>query len=176
MNQWQITDIAPEHYTDILTINQDNVEMLSALDERGLRDLLAMASLTRAVVAGGRTVAFMIALREHKAYQSVNYRWFCERLPHFLYIDRIAVAQNCRGQGLASRLYAEAAAWAHRSGVDVLAAEINVEPENRPSLLFHRRQGFAEIGRQVIDGGKKTVSMQTCPLQRSENCMTVSDR
>lgn len=176
MNEWQIADITPAHYADILTINRDNVEMLSPLDEQGLQDLLEMAALARAVLINGRAAAFMIALREAEAYQSVNYRWFCERLPRFLYIDRIAVAHDDRGQGLASRLYAEAEAWARSNGINVLAAEINVEPENRPSLLFHQRRGFAEVGRQTIDNGKKTVSMHTRLLQCSENCMTVSDR
>ena len=164
MNTEIITGITAAHYADILRINQDNVEMLSPLDEKGLAELLQKAALARAAVADSRVAAFVIALREGTDYQSVNYRWFGSRLDRFLYIDRIAVAQEYRGRGLGSQLYSEVLAFARSTGVETLAAEINVEPENRPSLDFHRSFGFAEVGRQTIDGGKKTVSMQTRAL------------
>ncbi len=156
-----VTDIAPRHYGEILNINRDNVEMLSPLNEAELAALLDMAALRKAVMVDGKTAAFLIALREGTGYQSVNYRWFSERLGRFLYIDRIAVHEAYRGMALGTRLYREALDCARRSGVGTLAAEINIEPENRPSLLFHQKLGFAEIGRQVISGGQKTVSMQT---------------
>lgn len=164
MNREIITGITADHYADILRINQDNVEMLSPLDEKGLAELLQKAALARAAVTDGHVAAFVIALREGTDYQSVNYRWFGSRLDRFLYIDRIAVAQEYRGRGLGSQLYSEVLAFARSTGAATLAAEINVEPENRPSLAFHRSFGFAEVGRQTIDGGKKTVSMQTRTL------------
>lgn len=164
MNQISIADIEPQHYADILQINSDNVEMLSFLDEKGLEELLCAAALKKAALLDGRPVAFLIALREGKNYQSVNYAWFCSRIPRFLYIDRIAVSQAYRGMAIATCLYDEAFALARGSSVDTLTAEINVWPENRPSLAFHEKMGFEEVGRQTIDGGKKTVSMQMCRL------------
>lgn len=159
-----LTEIAPAHSPEILKINRDNVEMLSPLDEQGLAALLDMAAFHRAVLTDDGTVAaFLIALREGTAYQSVNYRWFSARLGHFLYIDRIAVAEAFRGAALATRLYEEALAFARQSGLSVMAAEINVEPENIPSLTFHKKFGFSEVGRQSLGGGK-TVSMQTRAL------------
>ena len=160
MNRVAVAEITPEFYADILRINEDNVEMLSPLDRQGLKKLLESAAFARAAVADGHAAAFVIALRGGADYQSVNYRWFGSRLDRFLYIDRIAVAQPYRSRGLATRLYGEVLDFARAAGVGTLAAEINVEPENRPSLAFHRGLGFAEIGRQTIDGGKKTVSMQ----------------
>lgn len=164
MNTLEIVDIAPQHHAAILEINRDNVVMLSHLDPKGLEELLAMACVKKAALLDGKPAAFLIALREGQPYQSVNYLWFCGRLERFMYIDRIAVAEKCRGRAVATRLYEEAFACARAQKVDTLAAEINLWPENRPSLAFHRKMGFAEIGRQTIDGGKKTVSMQLARL------------
>ncbi len=164
----EIADIVPRHYAELLSINRDNVEMLSFLDENRLEDLLAMAALKKAALVDGRPAAFLIALREGQKYQSVNYLWFSRRLDRFLYIDRIAVAEGYRGMAVATRLYEEAFALARRDDAGTLAAEINVWPENRPSLAFHRKMGFAEVGRQTIDGGKKTVSMQLVRLIPAE--------
>lgn len=159
-----LTEITPAHYPEILKINRDNVEMLSPLDEQGLVALLDMAVFHQAALTeDGAVAAFLIALREGAAYQSVNYRWFSAQLGRFLYIDRIAVAEGFRGAALATRLYEQALAFARQNALPVMAAEINIEPENVPSLAFHKKLGFSEIGRQDLGGGK-TVSMQTRAL------------
>jgi predicted GNAT superfamily acetyltransferase len=33
--------------------------------------------------------------------------------------------------------------------VGVMCLEVNLEPPNEPSLAFHRRRGYVEVGQQV---------------------------
>ena len=164
MTQSVIVDISRQHYEEILRLNRDNVEMLSPLDEQGLDELVGMADMARTVLVDGKVAAFVIALREGSRYQSVNYKWFSERLERFLYVDRVVVAEGCRHASLGTQLYAEVFAKARLQQLPAVTAEINIEPENRPSLLFHKKMGFVEQGTQPIDGGKKVVSMQVACL------------
>jgi predicted GNAT superfamily acetyltransferase len=48
-------------------------------------------------------------------------------------------------------------------GVDRLALEVNVDPPNEPSLRFHTRLGFTEVGQQDTPYGIR-VSMQMRPV------------
>ena len=41
----------------------------------------------------------------------------------------------------------------------LITCEFDIDPPNPVSAHFHARQGFREIGRRQLDGGK-TVSMQ----------------
>jgi predicted GNAT superfamily acetyltransferase len=47
--------------------------------------------------------------------------------------------------------------------VPVIVCEFDIEPPNPASQRFHARQGFREVGRQSIEGGK-VVSMQACEV------------
>ena len=53
----------------------------------------------------GEVVGFVLAFREGIEHDSVNYRWFAERYPTFLYVDRVVVASESRGAGAGSQLY-----------------------------------------------------------------------
>ncbi len=33
-----------------------------------------------------------------------------------------------------------------------MCLEVNLDPPNEPSLAFHRRRGYVEVGRQVATG------------------------
>jgi len=44
--------------------------------------------------------------------------------------------------------------------VPVVTCEYDVDPPNPGSERFHTRFGFREVGRQVVAGGKKSVSLQ----------------
>ena len=90
----------------------------------------------------------------------VFFRWFARRYPRFLYVDRIVVAGSTQARGAGSRLYRELHALAVHDAVPLITCEFDIEPPNPASERFHARLGFREVGRQLLHGGRKTVSLQ----------------
>lgn len=140
----------------VLALNQDNLDAVGWLDTERLAWLTGLADGCLVVEDDGVLAGFAITLVPGTAYDSINYRWFSERLADFRYLDRIVVSPDYRRHGVGTRIYdaAEDGARAHGR----LAAEVYVEPPNVVSLAFHERRGYAEIGRlEQADG--KTCSM-----------------
>jgi predicted GNAT superfamily acetyltransferase len=60
--------------------------------------------------------------------------------------------------GLAAKLYSDfEGSCAHDSGR--LVCEVNMRPANEGSMLFHKREGFEQIGAQETEGGVKQVAL-----------------
>lgn len=156
----------PEDLADILALNEESVRFLSPLTPARLRALHDEAELHHVAEDHGRVVAFVLALREGSAYDSVNYRWFASRYPRFLYVDRVVVSTARHGRGVGRALYAAVFEHAARAGFPVVACEYDVDPPNPPSERFHRAFGFAEVGRQLAGDGKKQVSLQVADVVR----------
>lgn len=150
----------------LLALNEASVAVLSAMDARRLDALLASSAMCRVVEMDGIVCAFVLAFREGADYDSVNYRWFDARYPRFLYVDRVVVDAARRGAGIGQRLYADVFDAARRDGVPVVTCEFDVDPPNPASERFHARQGFVEVGRQVLPGGKQ-VSLQAAQVAQS---------
>ena len=136
----------------MLQLNNDNSSDTSLLTRIELNALLTQAFFVSAVTEGAD--AFLIALDASASYENENFRWFCDRYDRFVYIDRVIVAASCRGRGLASRLYAELAEKAKSKGWPYLACEINEDPPNVKSEVFHTRLGFSPIGGATLRTGK----------------------
>jgi predicted GNAT superfamily acetyltransferase len=62
-----------------------------------------------------------------------------------MYVDRIAVAEQHRDQGIGSMLYEQVIASSEEHGVPVVA-EVNSTPPNPGSMRFHERFRFKEVG------------------------------
>lgn len=101
--------------------------------------------------------AFLIAFAHDDAFNGGHFLWFRARLPGFLYVDRIVVADASRGRGCGRLLYEDLFTRARAAGIDRIVCEVNEVPPNPGSAAFHARLGFAEIGRATLDGGAKTV-------------------
>ena len=155
-----IRDAAPDDFPEILALNAEAVRYLSPLSEARLRHLHGQAACHRVVVLEGRVAGFLLALREGADYDSVNFRWFVERYPRFLYVDRVVVHADLRGQGIGCALYDDLISRAARERTSLITCEFDVAPPNPASLAFHLRYGFREVGRQVVGGGTKEVSLQ----------------
>jgi uncharacterized protein len=157
----EIRDATAADHAAILRLNLESERYLSALHAEKLRQLHAMASHCRVGVQEGEVMAFLLVFREGAAYQSENYRWFADRYPRFLYVDRIVVDERVQGRGWGPALYDDLFSIAVRSDVDIVTCEYDVEPPNAQSERFHARFGFTEVGSQRVSyGGNKRVSLQ----------------
>lgn len=119
----------------------------------GADELAAMAAgaFHVGLVAGGRD-AMLIAFDQDAAYDSPNFLWFRDRFPRFVYVDRVIVSPARRGEGIARALYGDLFAAAAAAGHAVVACEVNTDPPNPGSLVFHLRMGFVEAGRGEAKG------------------------
>jgi len=144
----------------ILSINRAGMPGVGELGQADVERFLGMSPFFRVAERAGLLAAYLIGVGSEADYDGEEFLWFRERFSAFLYVDQIAVAAEARGAGVASRLYAELESFAGGRGVPLLALEVNLRPMNRPSLLFHERQRFSEVGRlETADG--RLVSLQT---------------
>ena len=140
----------------VLALNQANLDAVGWLDKARLDWLVGLASSSLVAEDGGELAAFAITLTPGTAYDSINYAWFAQQYDDFSYLDRIVVAPAYRRSGVGTLIYDAAEDRARRRGR--LTAEVYVDPPNESSLAFHRRRGYAEVGRLRQANGK-TCSM-----------------
>lgn len=149
-----LADATEAQIARALALNARDVEMLSPLDRTAFEALVDVAFAAWILEDGG---GFLIAVSNGADYQSANYQWFAERLDRFVYVDRIVVAEEARGQGVARTLYAALTAAARAAGAPIIAAEVNVTPPNPASHAFHLALGFEPIADGATPDGRKTV-------------------
>lgn len=159
---------APADFGAILALNRESEHFLSPLDAQRLARLHGEAAYHRVLRSGGEVAAFLLAFREGASYDSPNYRWFAERYPRFLYIDRVVVARAHQGRGLGRRLYVDLLAHAAATGAARVTCEFDLEPPNEASARFHAGFGFREVGTQWVAGGRKQVSLQAVEVAGGE--------
>jgi uncharacterized protein len=152
-------------FSAVLALNEESVEVLAPLTRERLGKLHRSASLHWVIEDGDTVVGFVMAFREGIEHDSVNYLWFAERYPKFLYIDRVVVGSGARGVGAGTQLYEQLFAYARAAGVETVTAEFDIDPPNPASARFHAKFGFHEVGRQVVPYGMKEVSMQVADGQ-----------
>ena len=143
--------ISSADHDRVLAWNEAHVELLAPLDEDRLRTLLGWADRGSVIHAGGRDLGFVLTFASGTAYDSANYRWFSERYGAFYYLDRVVVDPSVRRTGLGTRVYDEIEERA-RSLAPVMCHEVNLDPPNEPSLAFHRRRGYVEVGQDSATG------------------------
>jgi predicted GNAT superfamily acetyltransferase len=153
--------VALADFPEVLALNEESVKYLSPLSSSQLASLHRQSAFHRVVEVEGRVIAFILALPQGADYDSVNYQWFEKRYAEFLYVDRVVVSLDAHGNGAGSILYRQLFEYASRRRIPLLACEFDVEPPNPASERFHAKFGFVEVGRQLVAGGKKTVSLQT---------------
>lgn len=154
-----IRDYRPEDRAAVLLINEMNEPDVGPMDDTKLGLLLDQAAMFSVVEVNGVVVGIMILLGPGSTYASPNYGWFSERYDDFLYVDRIALAPEARGQGWGPGLYAQFATAAADRNVPVMTAEVNTVPRNDRSLRFHEIAGFEEVARCQPYGGEEEVAM-----------------
>ena len=143
---------------NLLALNESEVPHVGSIDIERMHWFEKNADYFRIAAQDEQIAGFLIGFRPGSSYQSLNYRWFCDRYDDFAYVDRIAVAESARGLGIASRLYADFAATLPRS-YKAMTCEVNILPPNEGSMRFHTRLGFREVGTLSSDAGDKKVAM-----------------
>ena len=166
--QVKIRKAEEKDYPFILRVNEENVEVLSPMDEDGIQNFSRWSELFLIAEADGTSAAFLLALREGLAdYDSENYLWFSKNYDKFLYIDRIVIDAPYRRSGLGGALYQEVFRHADATGVLFVTAEIDTEPYNEVSLGFHQTMGFREVGVQTVRNNTIKVSLQEAKVNRN---------
>lgn len=153
-------------YQSVLELNKESEHLLSPLTPQRLLVLTAQAEVHWVIEAEGSIVAFLLAFREATTYDSVNYRWFADKYPQFLYVDRVVVSNAFKGRGLGALLYRAVFARASATLVPWVTCEFDIEPPNPVSARFHAKFGFQEVGRQRVLDSKKLVSLQAASVHR----------
>ncbi len=146
--------IEPGDLRWIHALNRQHEVELSPLGMSSLADLVSRASYGRVV---DHQAAFLLAFDQAAAHNSANFLWFRERLTHFLYVDRVAVAHQSRGRGYARALYEDLFAFAGCVGSQSIVCEVNTDPPNPASDAFHAALGFEEAGRAHLTDRRKSV-------------------
>ena len=137
----------------ILSVNRDGVPGVGPLGLSDVERYLGISPFFRVAERAGVLVAYLIGLGSEADYDGEEFLWFRSRFPDFVYVDQIAVAREARGAGAASAMYEDLERFAAGRGSPLLTLEINLRPENRPSLAFHERHRFLEIDRlETTDG------------------------
>jgi len=154
----EICDIKASDLEAVLALNQTEVPHVGSVDIERMQWFAANAAYFRTATVENRLAAYLIGMRPGTDYQSLNYRWFCDRYDDFAYVDRIAVAQFARRYGLASRLYDDFATSVPES-VQIMTCEVNLKPPNETSMRFHEILGFRQVGSLASDDGEKEVAM-----------------
>ncbi len=153
-----IRDVGSQDIDEILSLNESVVPAVNSIPIEKMQWFAEHAAYFRVATADDRLAAFLIGLRPGTAYESLNYRWFCNHYADFGYIDRIAVASHARRHGLATQLYDNFQATL-RGVVGILTCEVNLQPPNEGSMRFHERYGFAQVASQSTEGGEKEVAL-----------------
>ncbi|WP_211327318.1 GNAT family N-acetyltransferase [Subtercola boreus] len=160
-------DLRPDDLPAVLAMNNEAVPAVNDLDEMSLAALVALSHRAVVVVDDsdeGMPLGFALALLPGAPYDSENYRWFSNRSTSFLYVDRIVVADGARGRRLGQVLYDDLFDAARASNSAEVFCEVNLEPPNPGSLVFHTRLGFEQLGSQATKGGRVVVSLLSRPV------------
>lgn len=162
-----LSDARPEDFDRILEINNAAVPNVNWLDLEALTRLAAMAAYFKIARVGDEIGGFLLALTPEADYDSLNFQWFKDNYDQFVYIDRVVVETPYRGTGIGRIFYADIQSFAELRA-PYLTCEVNLEPRNDASLLFHGTSGFQEVGQQQTEQGSKTVSLQLKTLPSYE--------
>ncbi len=157
--------IEPRDYSLAVRINQLDVDKLAPIDVDRLQQLAAISIHAHVADIDGEVAGFVITMPPGVSYSSDNYAWFSERYTDFLYLDRVVVSDQFRRRGVASFIYDNVEADAEFHG-GIMLLEVNVEPANPPSMLFHSNRNYQEVGRLQHDDGRKITSMLTKDCRR----------
>lgn len=155
------------YFDAILDMNNAAQPEIIPLSSHELQQLYEVADYFKVAFYDDELAGFIVALEPDKQHTSPNYRWFQQHYDDFVYIDRVVVAKGHRRHGIGRVLYADVQSYAEKRA-PILTTEINLEPADQVSMLFHGTYGFTEVGRLTLEAHKRTVSLLSKPLPAHE--------
>jgi uncharacterized protein len=158
-----IRDATERDEAFILALNAASTPAVSDMTHDDYRDILGWAHCILVAELDEAPCGFLILIGPGSAYDSDNYGWFEARFDSHLYIDRIAVAEHAKGQGVGRSLYGEAKRIAAKTGDQRLTCEVNLDPPNPQSMAFHLALGFRHLHTRP-SRHQKVVAMLELPL------------
>ena len=76
----------------LLALNESEVPHVGSIDIERMHWFAKNADYFKVAQQDEQIAGFLVGFRPGSAYQSPNYRWFCDRYDDFAYVDRVAVA------------------------------------------------------------------------------------
>ena len=135
----------------IYDLNQANTPEVGSLESIDyLHKLIELSAYNLLVLKEDEVIGFIICMREGSAYGSENYKFFIKKLKKFLYVDRVAIDERHRREGLGQSIYEDIFKLAKKENLPI-ALEVNTQPINQPSLDFHQKMGFDQVGVKDFD-------------------------
>jgi predicted GNAT superfamily acetyltransferase len=141
----QSRPLLQEDALSVWEINEQGLPGTGKVTVEEISYLIEISEISLGVFEQDVLVGFVICLSPNVDYGSLNYAWFNEKYDDFIYVDRIAVSTNHRGQGIGSSIYQELFTISKQKQIPV-AAEVNSIPPNPGSMKFHRILDFQEVG------------------------------
>ena len=154
-----IRDARPSDFEQLVALNNLEAGWVGIEESAHFQYCLDKGALFKVSDEEGRINAFLTVMDENSGYtESPYFNWFMENeKASFLYVDRIVVAPDFRGMGLATQLYED---MIEAAGRKPILCEVSIDPMNDISMRFHKKFGFKEVG--VID----SASGEKCSLQK----------
>ena len=138
--------LSEKEVQEMHSINQENIPEVGDVSE--IEDFKALVDWSEHIfVYKSKEIikAFVLCMREGNSYHSENYKYISKLFSEFLYVDRIAVQENFRRKGIAEKIYSKVISTGKDNNLDILC-EVNTRPLNEPSLVFHEKMAFEEVG------------------------------
>lgn len=150
-------------------VNREDLEALRVLNESVLphvnsipisdfEDFMLISSYFIVAEIDDEIAAFLIVLGPGQNYQSENYIYYENHYSSFDYVDRIVVGNKFQGNGIGKALYEY---LIDQSKEERITCEVNLDPPNPGSILFHEKMGFRELAQQIVGDGEKLVSLMS---------------
>lgn len=159
----RVRDVRDDDLGAVHAINEAAVPHVNSISLERFRGFTREAAYFRVALLDADVAGYLVAFAPGADYDSLNYLWFRERYDDFIYIDRIAVAENARRNRIASTLYRDFFEFAG-ARTRLVTCEVNTRPANAESLAFHESFRFRRVGTQETDAGNKTVCLMAKEL------------
>jgi uncharacterized protein len=151
MTNFQYRPTISSDFPKVIELNQLSEHFLSPLNLNKLSLLAKEAAVFQVAILDEKIAGFLLAFAPAADYQNQNFLFFKARFVDFLYIDRVVIAEEFRGKGLATKFYSQLEQEAIGRGISRLVCEVHINPPNPVSLSFHEKQGFIEVAQQIIE-------------------------